>query len=410
MSKYSIPLLLGLLIAWITIGTLIYNRVCCLAPPNQPLLLSDGDVPVLNANENLKFAISGHQPIISTRVQTELQKLSPHLQKNPDKLLVLTGKYLSEENNASNAPNLGLGRAEALKSYLLNLGIPQNRILTEEEAATQLLTFKDTIYNGMDMAFTPIPYYYLSIKDGTTFEAFHKNNLVFQESGFEYAKPLSGSIQDVYQQTADYLKNTPNRAIKITGLYAENEKNNSLFPNLGLARANIVKQILTNLGVAPQQILTDARIEPTLVFQDGQLTGGIDYSFEALSASAANKAEDLEKSLDIGPLTLYFETNARSLQLSSEQRQYFSDLSQYLSLKPKTTINVTGHTDNKGERRYNIRLARKRAAFAKDHLIRNGIKKSQIRVTSEGPDQPIASNNSEEGRAKNRRVEITINK
>lgn len=409
-NKYSIPLLIGLLIAWITTGTQIYKRVCCFTPPTMPLLISDGAVPVVKSDANLKFVQSGHQPIIPSGVQDELQKIAPHLQNNPDKLLVITGKYKADETNASASPTLGFGRAEALKGELVNYGIPADLIQTKDEETPLLIALKDTVYNGASLAFLPIPYYYLSIKDGGDFEGFHKNNLVFDESGFEYSQPLSDSIQTVYQQTADYLKTKPNRAIKITGLYKEGETNSSLFPNLGLARANAVKQILTNLNVPAQQILTEARVQPDLIFQKGKLTGGIDYSFADLEGTSDNEVADLEKNLDIGPLILYFQTNAQSLSLNTQQRQYFSDLNQYLSLKPNTTINVTGHTDNRGNRAYNIELARQRAAFAKGYLVRNGIKESQINVASKGPDQPITTNNTEEGRAKNRRVEISINK
>ena len=73
------------------------------------------------------------------------------------------------------------------------------------------------------------------------------------------------------------------------------------------------------------------------------------------------------------------------------------------------SIMVTGHTDNQGSRDTNIKVGQERADFAKNYLIDNGISSSKISSTSLGPDQPIADNTTEEGRAENRRVVITIN-
>lgn len=69
-------------------------------------------------------------------------------------------------------------------------------------------------------------------------------------------------------------------------------------------------------------------------------------------------------------------------------------------------IVVTGHTDSKGSDAYNLKLGERRAETVKQCLVDRGIPASRIIVRSKGKSDPIASNDTEEGRQANRRVEI----
>jgi outer membrane protein OmpA-like peptidoglycan-associated protein len=72
------------------------------------------------------------------------------------------------------------------------------------------------------------------------------------------------------------------------------------------------------------------------------------------------------------------------------------------------TIDVVGYTDNVGTRANNSDLSQKRAASVRDYLVEKGIPQDLIRAEGRGPDDPAADNNSVEGRATNRRVEIVV--
>jgi outer membrane protein OmpA-like peptidoglycan-associated protein len=69
---------------------------------------------------------------------------------------------------------------------------------------------------------------------------------------------------------------------------------------------------------------------------------------------------------------------------------------------------IEGHTDNIGERELNLKLSESRALAVKSYLIRKGVPSAQIHTEFYGPDRPIADNESEEGRQKNRRVEFKM--
>ena len=75
---------------------------------------------------------------------------------------------------------------------------------------------------------------------------------------------------------------------------------------------------------------------------------------------------------------------------------------------PDTTVNVIGHADNTGGAAFNQDLSARRAQSVSSALMSSGVSPNRIRSIGRGEDAPIASNLTAEGRAQNRRVEITI--
>lgn len=75
---------------------------------------------------------------------------------------------------------------------------------------------------------------------------------------------------------------------------------------------------------------------------------------------------------------------------------------------PDTVIQVEGHTDSTGTESYNMDLSAQRAEAVKNLLVQKGVDPSRILSMSLGESKPIASNNSDYGRAQNRRVEIKV--
>lgn len=75
---------------------------------------------------------------------------------------------------------------------------------------------------------------------------------------------------------------------------------------------------------------------------------------------------------------------------------------------PKTAVNVVGYTDSTGSQDLNMRLSQQRADSVANSLIVQGVEASRVRTQGMGPANPIASNSTTEGKAQNRRVEITL--
>lgn len=79
-----------------------------------------------------------------------------------------------------------------------------------------------------------------------------------------------------------------------------------------------------------------------------------------------------------------------------------------LLIEKNFSLKLAGHTDNTGSMQTNMRLSKERAESVKAYLVSKGANPSRIEATGYGPTQPIATNNTEQGRQQNRRVEFTL--
>ncbi|MFM6954365.1 MAG: OmpA family protein [Sphingobacteriaceae bacterium] len=95
-------------------------------------------------------------------------------------------------------------------------------------------------------------------------------------------------------------------------------------------------------------------------------------------------------------------------ELKAAAMTNIQNLAKSLRDNPDTDVMIIGHTDNSGSDEYNNRLSERRAEAVKTFTINQGIAGSRLSTRGKGESEPIADNANEEGRAKNRRVEIVI--
>jgi len=93
--------------------------------------------------------------------------------------------------------------------------------------------------------------------------------------------------------------------------------------------------------------------------------------------------------------------------LTNNSREYLDKIAA-LMIRTNVKIEIRGHTDNVGLEEYNMDLSRKRAEAAYDYLLEKGVQKSKLTYQYFGMSKPIATNDTEEGRTQNRRVEFRI--
>ena len=103
---------------------------------------------------------------------------------------------------------------------------------------------------------------------------------------------------------------------------------------------------------------------------------------------------------------LFFATNKTRILKTSEEA--LNDLYMYLARNPKVRIKIIGHTDNVGKDAANQKLSEGRANEVMKDLIERGITADRLQAEGRGESQPIDTNDTEEGRQNNRRVEIEI--
>ncbi len=106
------------------------------------------------------------------------------------------------------------------------------------------------------------------------------------------------------------------------------------------------------------------------------------------------------------PSGITFETNSYAVQ--PQFRQTLDNVASTLAQYDKTYIDVYGHTDSTGGDAINVPLSQNRAKSVADYLTMRGVASARIGTQGFGASQPLASNDSPDGRQKNRRVEIKI--
>ena len=103
----------------------------------------------------------------------------------------------------------------------------------------------------------------------------------------------------------------------------------------------------------------------------------------------------------------YFPFLSSNPVLSDKASTYFTNVVNWMKQSPDNQIRLTGHTDNVGPSQANLALGIRRVMVVRELLIDKGAPINQIDIMSRGESQPIADNNTKDGRVKNRRVEIS---
>ena len=103
---------------------------------------------------------------------------------------------------------------------------------------------------------------------------------------------------------------------------------------------------------------------------------------------------------------VFFETGSAALR--PESLSELDQLVQLLTASSKLKIQINGHTDNVGDKAFNISLSEARAKAVQDYLLSKKIAAERLRFKGFGETKPLESNDSPEGRAKNRRTEFVV--
>ena len=173
---------------------------------------------------------------------------------------------------------------------------------------------------------------------------------------------------------------------------------------LSLERANSVADYLISTGINEEQLRVIGRGPKEPIASNDTREGRMQNRRVDILVVAEVRALDTL----IFPSVALFERKSADLTeqgkaLLEKNRQAAIEL-----LSRGTFIEIIGHTDDKGDEKDNMYLSMLRAASVRDYLISKGHDASKMITTAKGETRPIASNDTKEGRAKNRRVEILV--
>lgn len=113
--------------------------------------------------------------------------------------------------------------------------------------------------------------------------------------------------------------------------------------------------------------------------------------------------EGIAVSFDSGIL---FDFDSSSLR--PEGYENLRKLTRIINRDDNTILMIVGHTDSRGDEDYNLRLSERRAQSASRFMISQGLDSSRIQIVGRGENEPIAENNTDDGRQENRRIEVAI--
>jgi K(+)-stimulated pyrophosphate-energized sodium pump len=105
---------------------------------------------------------------------------------------------------------------------------------------------------------------------------------------------------------------------------------------------------------------------------------------------------------------LLFDTGKSTLKQTSKEE--ITNMAKILKEFPAVAIKIGGYTDNTGSAQTNKKLSQDRADVVMAELVQLGIAKSRLAAEGYGPEHPVASNDTEAGRAENRRIAVRVTK
>jgi len=402
------------------------------------LLLKKAYLHIFKAEEDLHFQEAEETVYIGPVFNSSLDSIARFLKQHPSVTLTITAPYSETEENVSNQENLGLARAYTVQQMFVNKGIAEDQILLA--ATTDQLFSQEQAYNELiDFKFSES---YAALNDSDVKATYRAIEQIEQGSQFykdgEYII-FSAEPEPHISQIDYYLNKNKEHLLQVNVPFTYDEEAIVDSLDIGLVRALDLKQQLATVGIKKENILIDSRLEVD-VFDNTGLSHpqkiSYNFVFPSLKDEAALKEQSLERALsqlltnetqeetneseeetatvsnqqkettDVSPMR--FNSGSHDLVLTQPVLSFVEDLTSFLEDNPDKSLLVVGHADNRGEEDFNFELGRIRGYAARRLLINYKVSPNKIRVISEGEFSPIASNDLEEGRRLNRRVEIDI--
>lgn len=242
--------------------------------------------------------------------------------------------------------------------------------------------------------FTRMPGYYISDYNVKEFDKFISSYLSGQDENWEGKVTrlayyiMTGAKQASMLQIA---RNYENAAKEIGGKILVNE-------------GRVIEgKIEKDRGVTYVHVeaFNDGRNYDVIVVETGAMKQDVVADAAALSASIAATG----KAAVYG---IYFDTGKSVVK--PESTPALEEITKLMKQNGSLTLYIVGHTDNVGALDYNLKLSTDRADAVVKALIGRGIVASRLKGAGVGPYCPVASNHTEEGKAKNRRVELVEQK
>ncbi|MHC2994054.1 MAG: DUF4892 domain-containing protein [Candidatus Atribacteria bacterium] len=236
---------------------------------------------------------------------------------------------------------------------------------------------------------------YKAPEDRSTLEIYRNYELALKSAGFEILFTSSGKeIGDSYDWVRYFYESlNPLKRSARDGLIADEDRyQRYLSAKLSSPEGDVYVSLYVSLKYGCPKVQLDViEVKP-------METGLVTVNADAL-------AKDIARTGHVAIYGIYFDTGKADLKPESEP--VLKEIAKLLQQNPKLKLYVVGHTDNVGDLTYNMKLSQARAgAVVEEFVSKYGVDAKRLKAHGVGPLSPVVSNNTEEGRAKNRRVEL----
>ena len=245
----------------------------------------------------------------------------------------------------------------------------------------------------------------LNISNAIGADVFNFNNdfQIFNSQDSTNIVHIPRSLLAFKDSIFSYLNTHQDKELLITGWYKDGEWKTTESDNFGLNRAKYMKSLLSKFGVNSDKINVSSSKE-AFNYKQGVFKGGLKFMFNDLSETKVQQIN-----LGTTNKTLYTNFNSREFKADNTLQAYTIELKNYLINNPSNNATITGHSDSVGEANVNEIIARDRATNVMKYFIQQGIDANKLKSFSKGETTPISTNDTNEGRALNRRIEIKVN-
>ena len=209
---------------------------------------------------------------------------------------------------------------------------------------------------------------------------------------FDYASPdVAENAKSDLDTVADCLKDHPKTKVEFEG-HTDSIGSEKFNQKLSEKRSAAAKIYVASKGIDTKRMKTSGRGEKDPIASNKTADG-----------RAKNRRVDIY--FVDGKVPVLFAYNSADLK---NEINKLSNVLDYMKKNPKSTITIVGHTDKIGSQEFNLKLSKKRADAVRLFLVGNGIDSSRIKMIGRGKLEPVADNDTEAGRAKNRRAEMSL--
>lgn len=450
------------LLIWLTFGAWFYtckvknlcynlsdNRVVAktdVVEEINPADLKKAYSSVFNAEKDLEIVKSKATIGINDEFQNSVDGIAHFLKTHPKTKLNITGRYQEDEENDSNYENIGLARAELIKIHMKNKGVSEEQLIVTSDIDNEMFDENGVAANSsvIDFKFSE-EYEDLNESD---IKSAYKSTFAIQEYVYFNKDSSKVQLRDKFDEALEgisyYLNRNNDQDLRLALNFENGEDSNLADMDIGLLRAYNLKQKLVGKGLQKSRILINSEqgygiydenniskpeaINFNFIFPDvsnedklaemqierkleTQLTEAMRSPVEDAAKDSIYNVQNANPDLEVKiekSAYINFEFGSSDIQENDTFEKAMEDLKLYLKANPQKQVEIIGHTCNLGDNDFNVMLGNRRANATKELLESYGISPAKMKVKSKGAYVPAFSNDTKEGRIKNRRVEIDI--